>query len=214
MTQDAQVPEFKPEEAVAFLAEHGTDPKALEGVAPEELKSRYESARTIAEKAREKASPKAPEKYEAFKLPEGATLDEGLAKEFEGVAREAGLDQGKAQKVIDLGGKLAAKLQADITAKVEAAQKSWADASKADAEFGGAKFDENLGVAKKAIATFATPELSKLLNESGLGNHPEVIRLFWKVGQAISEDKLVAGSKAPASNAGMFVYDKSQHVAA
>jgi len=214
MSEDVQgATEFKVEDATAFLTEHGVDPKSLEGATPEDLKTRYESARTIAEKASAKAAPKAPEKYEAFKLPEGSSLDDGLAKEFEGVAREAGLDQGKAQKVVDLGAKLASKLQADITAKVEAAQKSWVDASKADAEFGGAKFDENLGTAKKAIATFASPELTKLLNESGLGNHPEVIRLFWKVGQAISEDKLVAGSKAPASNAGMFVYDKSQHAA-
>jgi hypothetical protein len=40
---------------------------------------------------------------------------------------------------------------------------------------------------------FATPELRTLLNESGLGNHPEIIRAFYRAGKAISEDGFVAG---------------------
>ena len=53
-------------------------------------------------------------------------------------------------------------------------------------------------VAKKALETFGTPELRTLLNESGMGNNPEVIRAFYRVGKAISEDKFVSGKATPA----------------
>ena len=33
----------------------------------------------------------------------------------------------------------------------------------------------------------------RVLEESGLGNHPEVIRVFYRAGKAISEDRFVAG---------------------
>lgn len=154
---------------------------------------------------------KAPEKYE-FKFAEGATLDAEVLKEFEANARELDLDQASAQKIADLGAKMSAKLQSDLKSKVETAQKEWAAAAKADPEFGGENLEANLGIAQKAIATFASEPLKALLRDTGLGNNPEVIRLFWKVGQAISEDKLVTGGKAPASDGGLFLkYDKSDH---
>jgi len=45
---------------------------------------------------------------------------------------------------------------------------------------------------------FGTPELTKLLNASGMGNHPEIIRAFYRAGKAISEDSFVGGSRATA----------------
>jgi hypothetical protein len=44
------------------------------------------------------------------------------------------------------------------------------------------------------VTGFGTPELRTLLNESGLGNHPEVIRMMYRAGKAISEDRFVAPS--------------------
>ena len=67
---------------------------------------------------------------------------------------------------------------------------------KTDAEIGGDKLPENLAVARKALETFGTPELKALLNESGLGNHPEVIRFFYRSGKAISEDRVIRGGAA------------------
>lgn len=154
---------------------------------------------------------KAPEKYE-FKFDDGVTLDADVMKEFENNARELDLDQAAAQKIANLGAKMSAKLQSDLKSKVETAHKEWAAAAKADPEFGGEKLEANLGIAQKAIAQFASEPLKALLRDTGLGNNPEVIRLFWKVGQAISEDKLIPGGKAPASDGGFLLkYDKSDH---
>src|SRR5262245_60440079 len=47
------------------------------------------------------AKPGAPEKYE-FKAPEGVTLDTGLVNDFTPLAKELGMSQDAAQKVVDL----------------------------------------------------------------------------------------------------------------
>lgn len=149
----------------------------------------------------------APEKYE-FKAPEGAAFDPGIVEAYSGAAKEAGLSQDAAQKVLE---KMAPALAARQDAQVKAIHEEWRTASAADAEFGGAKLQENLGVARKAYDTFATPELRTLLDTTGMGNHPEVIRMMYRVGKAISEDKFVAGSAARSGtqNPANVLYDKT-----
>lgn len=136
----------------------------------------------------------APEKYE-FKAAEGQKFDDAVLEQFSEVARELDLPQDAAQKVLD---KMAPVLQARQAEAVEKMRTEWADTAKTDKEFGGEKLNENLSVAKKALDQFATPELRTLLNETGLGNHPEVIRMFYRAGKAISEDRFVGGSATTA----------------
>lgn len=141
---------------------------------------------------------KEPIEYD-LKAPEGMQLDAEALDEFKGIAKELGLENESAQKLTDLGTKLAAKWEAKQVETIQAAQAEWAEQSKTDKRFGGDALQENLGIAKKALDTFATPELQQLLNQSGLGNHPEVINAFYNVGKAISEDKFVNGGKAPSN---------------
>ena len=47
--------------------------------------------------------------------------------------------------------------------------------------------------AKKAFDQFGTPELKTFLNDTGLGNHPELVRWAFRVGGALSEDGIVKG---------------------
>jgi hypothetical protein len=135
----------------------------------------------------------APENYEDFKAPEGAALDAEVATEFKGLAKELNLSQDAAQKVADLGGKLAQKWAGQQTEAIQKAQAEWINGTKTDKEIGGDQLPANLAVAKKALDTFGTPELRTLLNESGLGNHPEIIRAFYRAGKAISEDRVLTG---------------------
>jgi hypothetical protein len=139
------------------------------------------------------AAPAVPEAYE-YKLPEGVTLDADVTGELSGLARDFGLTQEQAQKVADLGAKMSQKWATGQTDALEAAATQWAAATTSDAEIGGAKLDASLAAGQKALKELGTPELSKLLNESRLGNHPEVIRFFARVGQKVSEDGFVAGT--------------------
>lgn len=135
----------------------------------------------------------APEQYEEFTAPEGQQFDPEVINNFKDVAKELNLSQEAAQKMLDKMGPVVAQRQ---TQQVEALRTQWAEQSTADKEFGGEKLTENLGVARKALDTFGSPELKSLLNESGLGNHPEFIRLLYRAGKAIGEDNFVGGNKS------------------
>ena len=131
----------------------------------------------------------APAEY-AFSVPEGADLDEGAIAAFTEFARDAKLSQEHAQGLL---AKLAQAAPARRDKLIEQARAQWQQDAHADQEIGGDKLDENLGIAKKALEQFGSKELRSLLDESGLGNHPEMIRVFYKIGKAISEDGFVAG---------------------
>jgi hypothetical protein len=135
-----------------------------------------------------------------FKVPEGVKLEGAALDELKGLAKELGLTQENAQKIADLGAKQAQAFTNQLIEQQRTQVAEWANQTRGDKEIGGDKLDENLGTAKKALDQFATPEFKKLLNDSGLGNHPEVIRTFLKVGKAISEDgRLVTGAAAQKS---------------
>jgi hypothetical protein len=106
---------------------------------------------------------------------------------------------------------MAPKIAAAQAAAFEQVQTEWVAKAKADPELGGDKFDANLAVAKKAIDRFAAPDFKTYLNETGLGNHPEMLRMLLKVGQAISEDKHVASNQgnAKARDAAKTLYPSS-----
>ena len=136
----------------------------------------------------------APETYEFnTKITDDSSeLDPEVVTAFGEVAKELDLPQDAAQKVLD---KVAPVIQARQAEQVEKARVEWAEESKSDDEFGGETFETNLEVAKTALNAFGTDPFKQLLSESGLGNHPEVIRFMYRAGKAISEDSYVGNSQ-------------------
>jgi hypothetical protein len=137
------------------------------------------------------AAPAAPEEIKV-KFAEGVSFEQSRVEQFTKLAKEIGLKSEGAQKIADFYSEMvkgAAEEQVAITTK-------WAEEAKADKEVGGAAFDQNLAVAKKALDRVGSPALKELLARSGLGNHVEVIRLFAKIGKSISEDRLPGADPA------------------
>lgn len=186
-TTDALAELNKPDKTVGELE---AEAKAKETETPE-----AKTAREAAEKAAKDKADAVPEAYEPFKAAEGLELDPTVMAEFGALAKEFGLSQEKAQKLVDLQSKLAlgedTARQAALLQALDAQAKAWTDQIKSDPELGGAKFDATIQTAHKAMQAFGSPELRQLLNESGMGNNPEMVRLFHKVGLAISEDHIV-----------------------
>lgn len=181
----------------------------VEGAATEVEQSAEQQPEVTEAKAEETKTeePQVPESYE-FKEVEGCQIDESVTGAFAEVAKELGMTQENAQKVLD---KMAPAISAQQTARIEAAHQQWRESSIGDKEFGGEKLQENLVVAKKAMDTFGTPELKALLDESGLGNHPEVIRVFYRAGKAISEDGFVGkGNASKGSLSAQSIYSNTQ----
>lgn len=140
----------------------------------------------------------APEAYEDFTTPEGGALDPKVAETFKAAAKELNLPQDQAQALVT---KLQPALAAHAAETLAAAQTEWATAAKSDKEIGGDAFEANLAVARTTFEKFGTPELKTFLAESGLGNHPELIRWAHRVGKAMSDDTFVPPSK-PAARGG------------
>lgn len=138
----------------------------------------------------------APEAYEPFKMPEGVEVDAEALADFSVTAKELNLTQEQAQKVADIGAKLVSKAAAQQAQVWADTQDKWVKDGKADKEFGGDAYEANVAVAKKALEAFGTKELKDALVATGGGNHPELIRFFFRVGKAIGEDRLVVGSAA------------------
>lgn len=129
-------------------------------------------------------------------MPEGMELNKDLLTELGTLAGEFGLDKDKAAKFLPLGVKMAesfALKQQEIYAQT---RQGWKDQVAADKEIGGADDKtrtSNLALASKGLDAYGSKELRTLLNESGLGDHPEVIRHFHKLGKLASEDKVEGG---------------------
>lgn len=138
----------------------------------------------------------APEEYGTFELPDNFDMNEETLGEYHTFAKENNLTQEQAQRGVDM---VAQMKQAEMTQWVEQ-QKSWVDDAKSDAEYGGDKFEQNIAVAVKARDSFGTSEFNEMLDTSGLGNHPEMIRFLNRVGKAISEDSVVVGGTSTTGN--------------
>lgn len=142
----------------------------------------------------------APENYADFDMPEGVTLDEGMLEVFAPAMKDLGLTQEQAQGLVNIQ---AQQVQAQQQGQVDAFSQQlegWITDAKSDKEYGGDKFDESSATALQAVEAFGTPELKTMMETYGVGNHPEMIRFMYRVGQAIKEDspgggKRIEGSK-------------------
>lgn len=149
----------------------------------------------------------APEAYE-FKPAEGVELDTEALKDFEPVARELNLTNEQAQKLVDAYPKILAGVQQRQADAWQATTEQWAADVKADKEIGGNKLTGNLSAAQRALDQFGTPELKEYLNTTGLGNHPDLVRTFIKIGKAMSEDGMVSGKENGQRSAAEVLYGK------
>lgn len=149
----------------------------------------------------------APEAYQ-FKAAEGVDLDTDALKDFEPVARELNLTNEQAQKLVDAYPKILAGVQQRQADAWQATTEQWAADVKADKEFGGDKLTGNLSAAQRALDQFGTPELKEYLNTTGLGNHPDLVKTFIKIGKAMSEDGMVSGKETGQRSAAEVLYGK------
>jgi hypothetical protein len=158
----------------------------------------------------------APAEYASFTTPEGVTLNPDLVGSFKERAKALNLTQEQAQGFVDIASQLAAGWEQQHLAAVDAARNKWRATATADPEIGGAEQAAKMAVVAKARDTFATPALREFLDASGLGDHPEVIRLLYRVGKAVSEDTLVTTGRPTDTQrtTESILFDKSARQAA
>jgi len=138
----------------------------------------------------------APETYSDFTLSEGIAADKEAMDEFKTLAKEENWSQEKAQKLVDLQNKAMIRAGDTLKQRWHDTQKEWRDSTENDKAFGGDKLDESLVFAKSAIKKFGNDAFSEMLESTGMGNHPEIVRFLYKIGKSISEDDIMAGRAA------------------
>lgn len=196
VTQGAQDTTAAPAAPAQSDASLLTPPAAPEASAPDAAKPQDDAAKPA------DAKPTVPEEYADFTVAEGIEINPEVLNDFKGLAKEFGLTQEAAQKLIDMQSRMEGQRAEAVQKALSEQSQAWVKSLREDAEFGGEGYDKNVATAVKAVERFASPELRSLLNDSGLGNHPELVKLFHRIGKAISEDSLALGGtqQDPASD--------------
>lgn len=171
------------------------------GAAKDETGTTVEGDGKVAEVAAEpekKPEHVVPETYE-LTAPKGFVINDDVKAEAEPVFKELGLSNEQANLLMPLAGRFAERIATQQQDAFQAVASDWAREAQKDPEIGGSKWDETANYVAKALDNFGAPSVKdkdgnetnpfrKLLNDSKLGNHPEMIRMFRKVGERISED--------------------------
>ena len=150
--------------------------------------------------------------YDEWKLPEGATpFKEGIETfnqylgEFQTKSKaDQAETQTFGQKLVDYHVERLTdalqKQQQFMVQNWENTKNAWKDAFIADPEIGGNRQDTTLEAARTFIRAHGgndeqRGELLKLFNDTGIGNHPALIRLLAKANMAMSEGRPLAAQK-------------------
>ena len=147
--------------------------------------------------ADEPFSVKAPEGAEAYQADFdkfAGDMDGWLKANPNASAREA-LAEAAARQA-----KLVGESQAQAMAQRDQQISAWGDELKADKDFGGEAFDKNVATAIKGLEAVGSPELRQMLDQTGLGSHPEIVRAFKKVGELVADAPFATGAQ-PAQSA-------------
>lgn len=176
-TPDGKAPPVVPDALAPVI----TDPKAPTETVPEPAKP---------------ATPPVPTDY-TLALPENSPLTKEDLDSHAKSAKERGLTKDQAEAELktenDIAVRTMTRFQEKQTADTKAAQTLWVETIKADPELGGDRYNQTVVEASRAFKATASPELQKIIRDSGLGNHPEYVRQMAKFGRMMGEDTMIAG---------------------
>jgi hypothetical protein len=131
-----------------------------------------------------------PEKYD-LKLPEGSQLDGSVVERIAAEAKQQGLSNEQAQAILERENKAVATFVEGQKSQMQVKVEAWKNEVQVDKELGGNELPKNLEHAKRVVDKYASPAFKQILNETGLGNHPELVRVFARIGKEMAEDSLV-----------------------
>lgn len=199
--QNTTTPPVDPEAAArveAFAKAEGKDAKldAWSKLTKDQQVALYKDMKATDAKALGIDDPSIPT-YTDFKMPEGVTVDPKVMGEATELFKEARLPQEAAQKFVDFhASQLKAAAEAQARAFVDL-QTRWHGEVMADPEIGGSKWQDSASAANRLMDRLNIPGLKDALNLTGAGNHPAVVKAFVRLGQMVSEDKVLTGAPGP-----------------
>lgn len=191
-----------PESAEAKSQETAAPKDTLLGAQPAEEKKETPSEE---KKEGDEAAKKDGEKPAALdtkslKFPEGFAADDKVLEEFTGVLSDDKLSpQDRAQKLVDLHAK-ALKEAVERPSKIwDDIHTKWIDEVAKDKEFGTGNAraplkPEAAAQISKVIEQFGSPEVREVMNITGAGNNPHVLRMVWNISKVLTEGNYKGGN--------------------
>lgn len=132
-----------------------------------------------------------------YKFPENFTDDYVTKAETLELLNKHAVSQEALDDLIPTFTKVAEKVQQKSLEAWRDQVKTWADTSAKDKEFGGEKYDENLKtVVRPVLDRWGSDELVDILDQTGIAEHPAVIRFLYKAGLDVAKDgEMVFGDR-------------------
>jgi hypothetical protein len=134
--------------------------------------------------------------FNPVEMSEGMQYDEQGEQYFRQVVHGAGLSQDQASRLHNDYYQLMVQRhqewqQAQVTAREEA--------DRALRREQGQAYEGFIGNAKGVLRNYATPEFLRRLDESGMGNDPDMIRVFGRIGRDMGGETSLVGQAAQSS---------------
>lgn len=133
---------------------------------------------------------KSPIEYK-FEVGEDSPVTQEHLDKIAEYAKERGLSQEAAQKLVDMQAETLKTQRQGLVDEFKRTADGWRTTAQADKEIGGDNFNRNVELAKRVVDKFGSESFKKALNETGFGNHPELLRTFVRIGQKMGDDTLV-----------------------
>lgn len=140
-------------------------------------------------------------------LKDGSGLTEKDANDIKLFAEANGLTQEAAQKLLDDKAQTISQVRSQDQQNLKLQAGIWLEQTKTDKEIGGEQFQAAVNHGKTVLDQFATASFRKTLNDTGLGNHPEVVRLFARIGKKMAVDSFVTAPKGEAAQTEKHAYE-------
>ena len=132
----------------------------------------------------------------SFELSEDSNLAETDLEEIVNFAKKHGLSRETASELLERQEEVFKQSQQALIDRHQSIIREWREESQKDPEIGGEKLKLHAEQARKAVQKFGGDDFIQMLNETGYGNHPAVIKVFSKIGALISNDEFIAPGKA------------------
>ena len=132
-----------------------------------------------------------PENY-TLDLGKDAVLDNTYLDSFKSYAKEQKLTQEQASQLLNRENFAVSEYVKKQNADFESIKNNWVETVKKDPEIGGEHYAANVELAHRALEKYGTPQFKQELEESGYGNHPELVRIFARIGKSMQDDKFVS----------------------
>jgi hypothetical protein len=138
-----------------------------------------------------------PTEFDAYNMnaPEKSVLKDDLAEAFKKTAFENRLLPDQAQAMFDFLNthtsqeieRMQSVEKEELDGKINGLKEEWGEA-----------FEQNVHTAKLAVDEFGGEDLKAYLNETGLGNDPNIIKVFNEIGKKFFKEDTFQGESRPA----------------